>query len=337
MTIFGWDGSNFDLNRDADGMINMRAIAADGITFVTHKATEGTRTIHLNFRQVMNDAREAGIKYLGAYMVPRTPGNGGNGSISAQVDYFLGYVIGSVPWWRDFPGWFWQVDTEHWSNQNGVYDAVSPATGVEACRLLRERAPRQIFHYAPRWSYGDTIPGDEPLWASSYVTGSGPYRSLYPGDDSGRWVAYSGRRPSILQYSSHAIIGENATCDANAFSGTLAEWHELITGKDLDDMTPEQDERLKWLDGRIASIADGQDTYVDPAGRGHQNVLVAELHEIKGAIAALTARPPGVFTAEQVADLGAMIVDHPDTPLGPADQPAIVAAIDAYVRSRLGV
>lgn len=331
MTIFGWDASNFDLDRDPDGAISMRAVAADGITFVTHKATEGTRTIHSNFKRVMIDSRAAGIEYLGAYMVPRTPGNSGHGSIGAQVDYFLGYATASVPWWRDFPGWFWQVDTERW----GTYDAVSPVHGAEACRLLRERTGRQVLHYAPRWAYGDTVPGDDPLWASDYVAGSGPYRALYPGDQSTRWIRYSRRTPAILQYSSSAIIGEQSRCDANAFRGTLADWHRLITGKDPDDMAL-KDETIKG-----SSTPGGGDRTAD--------VLLLDIWRAitqgklsggplwpESPLAQLLGRAPASFTAAQIADLGAAIVDHSDTPLGPDDQPAIVAALDSYFRGKLG-
>jgi hypothetical protein len=47
MTIFGWDASDFDWPR---GPMNLNAAASDGITFFTHKATEGTGTVHAHKR-----------------------------------------------------------------------------------------------------------------------------------------------------------------------------------------------------------------------------------------------------------------------------------------------
>lgn len=214
MTIFGWDASDFDHDR---GPMDMAAARADGIDFYTHKATEGTSTKH-HPGPSLAAARDAGIPFLGCYIVPRS-----GPSVSSQVDYFLSWVDSQAPWWRTFPGWFWQVDTEHWS-----YDKVSPQRGHEVAQLLRQRTGKTAIHYAPRWSYGNSVPLGEPLWASSYVNGPGHYRNLYPGDGSTRWGAYSGRAPVILQYSSSATIGRQPTCDANAFRGTVADFAQLI-------------------------------------------------------------------------------------------------------------
>jgi hypothetical protein len=83
--------------------------------------------------------------------------------------------------------------------------------------------------YAPKWCYGDALVGlSWPLWASSYVSGTGGFRALYPGDDSTRWAAYSGQTPAILQYSSSATIGGQTTSDANAYRGTLQELTTLV-------------------------------------------------------------------------------------------------------------
>jgi hypothetical protein len=117
------------------------------------------------------------------------------------------------------------MDTEKWS-----YDNVSASIGHQAAQLIKQRTGKTVIHYAPKWAYGDAVPGGEPLWASAYVAGSGPYRALYPGDGSSRWGAYSGRAPAILQYSSNARIGSQNTCDANAFRGTEEDFRKLIGG-----------------------------------------------------------------------------------------------------------
>jgi len=220
MTIFGWDASDFDHDR---GPMDMAAARAAGIDFYTHKATEGTGVKH-HPGPSLAAAKAAGIPFLGCYMVPRTPGP----SVEKQVDYFLTWVGLEVPWWRTFPGWFWQMDTEHWG-----YDNVPASVGHQAAQLLAQRTGKTVLHYAPKWAYGDSVPAGEPLWASAYVTGSGHFRQLYPGDTSSRWAAYSGRAPAILQYTSSAVIGRQAVCDANAFRGTVADFARLIGASHL--------------------------------------------------------------------------------------------------------
>jgi hypothetical protein len=214
-TLYGWDASDFDHDR---GPMDMAAAAKAGIAFFTHKYTESTSTKH-HPQAAMNGARAAGIPFLGAYAVPRTPGP----SIASQAAYLIAYADQVTPWWRTFPGWFWQVDTEHWS-----YDKVSAATGAAMCAELRKRTGKQTIHYAPQWAYGNTVPGPDPLWASSYVSGSGDFKTLAAKITSGKWAAYSGRTPAILQYSSSATIGRQPTCDANLFRGSTADFARLI-------------------------------------------------------------------------------------------------------------
>src|SRR6266498_1074644 len=235
MALYGWDCSDFDWSR---GPVDLVAARRDGIDFFTHKGTEGTRFIHGHCGEALTRARDAGIPFLGAYMVPRTPGNGSNGTIPEQVAYFLYHVTRMVPWWPLHPDWFWQMDTEHWYTSDGVlYDAVSPAIGSIACGLLADQTGRKVLHYAPRWSYGDDVPGDEPLWTSVYPAADNlHFKERYAeihGDNGIGWASYSGRTPAIWQYvGSKAIIGSQPGCDANAFRGTIADFRTLIGGKD---------------------------------------------------------------------------------------------------------
>ncbi|NJC70875.1 hypothetical protein HC031_14290 [Planosporangium thailandense] len=220
--------------------MDVDAAVRDGITFFTHKATEGTTIRHVHYGEALNRARAAGMPLMGAYMVVRTPGNNGHGAVPAQVDYALAYLDSQTPWWRTTPEFFIQVDTEHWG-----YDDVAPQYGVTACSLLRARTGKWVVLYAPRWAYGDGIPGNDPLWASSYGANPAvPYRQAYPGDGSSGWASYSGRTPTILQYGSRLTIGTQPYCDADAFRGTVAQMRALITGVDMDAV---QNYRLKLL------------------------------------------------------------------------------------------
>ena len=249
-TIFGWDASDFDWDR---GPMDLAAARAAGIDFFTHKATEATSTRHKHYGEALNRARAAGIPFLGAYHVVRS-----SPSVANQVDYLLKYANEVTSWWPEHPGWFWQCDLEKWS-----YDSVPPARGVDFCVALAKKTNRAVLLYAPKWAYADSIGGQAPLWASSYVSGAGQFKALYPGNASSRWGAYSGRTPVILQYSSSATIGRQPTCDANAFRGTIAEFAALI-GAGTD---------------HVEGIVSDYDPYGAPASVGNREpgVLSADL------------------------------------------------------------
>lgn len=218
MTVYGWDASDFDWDR---GPMDLVAAKNAGVQFFTHKATESTNVKHVHYGEALNRAKSAGIEFLGAYIVPRS-----GPSVDAQVDYYLNYVNLKTPWWKDFPGFFFQIDTEKWS-----YDNVSPVRGSDVCKEIAARTGRRVVHYAPKWAYGNTIPQPEPLWASSYGdNGVGTLQQKYPGDNSDRWVAYSGRTPVFLQFGSRIVIGKQGTCDGNAFRGSIADLRAFITG-----------------------------------------------------------------------------------------------------------
>lgn len=230
MTLFGWDASDYDWAR---GPMDIAAAQRDGITWFTHKATEGTTTQHRHLRDALNRGRAAGIEFLGAYHVVRTAP-----SASAQVGYFLAYLDAQVPWWREYPGFFLQVDLEKWP-----YDTVSAATGKVFAAELKRRSPKTVITYASRGQYGDSLAGIvTPLWNAAYGTNPvAGYRQAYPGDGSPRWAPYSGQTPIMLQYGSKTRIGSQTTCDANACRGTLEQLRTLI------------------ITGQITPITDGDD------------------------------------------------------------------------------
>ncbi|MBV1853379.1 hypothetical protein [Catellatospora tritici] len=225
-TLFGWDTSDYDHDR---GMrpSHVRAAAEEGIRFFTHKVTDGTKTIHNRAGGKLKAARDAGIPFLGAYAVPRTPGNNGHGGIIHQVEFAIAETTRQFPDWQDFPGWFWQVDLEHWD-----WDTVQPWCGVEMCKQLRELTGKTALLYAPHWSYGDSIAGADPLWASDYGPNRiGNFKDLYDARDgnTGRgWRKYSDRTPVIWQFGSRGIVGGQKTCDINAFRGTEDDFARMI-------------------------------------------------------------------------------------------------------------
>lgn len=220
--IFGWDLSHYDNPSIGDAV-------DEGFSFFTHKAGGDA-----------NDAEIAawwsGVKglstskaLLGAYWV-LYPGNG-----SAKADQFLARLDATCNGWRDRP-FILQADCEEWSGDPGT---VPSKADIKAfCDRLVARMPKlKPIVYAPEWVYGDKLSGlGYPLWASSYVSGSGFASQLYPGDDSSKWHVYSGQTPAILQFTSSAKIAGQTTCDANAYRGTLAQLTALVAPGWAEDM-----------------------------------------------------------------------------------------------------
>lgn len=229
MTIFGWDLSHYD------GPDSRRAVA-EGFSFFTHKAGGDKDDAEIAaWWTLMRPYR--GQVLLGAYWV-LYPGNP-----SARADAFLARLDSSCPGWRDGP-FVLQVDCEIW----GGDASTKPGKGdIKAfCDRLRARMPRLMpIVYAPKWAYGDSLSGlGYPLWASSYVSGSGAASKLYPGDGSSRWGAYSGQTPAVLQFSSSATIAGQTTCDANAYRGTLDQLTALVAPGWMEDDMPSVDDLL---------------------------------------------------------------------------------------------
>jgi hypothetical protein len=96
--------------------------------------------------------------------------------------------------------------------------------------------PPAILAYAPHWVYGSAVTGlKAPWWASSYVSGSGNYHSLYPGNGSTRWDQVPGHPATILQYTDAASYpGAASGVDGNGARGvsTAAELQQLLLGGD---------------------------------------------------------------------------------------------------------
>src|SRR6185369_6311028 len=206
-TTFGWDTSNYD------DPITVR----DGIDFFTHKCAEGHNFYKdPEYKASLNNARSLGIPVLGAYFVNHP------GSVDDQVTWFLNIVNAETPWWRDVP-WMFQIDAEKFSYMsrkpsvpeiNAFGDALVQKSGC---------SPKSVIAYAPSWLYSlaELSAIRYANWASNY--GSNPavhYPQAYPGNTSVRW------NPSwalFLQYGSNTIIGNQTTCDANAYRGTVAQ------------------------------------------------------------------------------------------------------------------
>jgi hypothetical protein len=215
MTTFGWDASHYDAP----------PTARDGIDFYTHKITDGNRYYEdPEYQASLDAARGLGIPILGSYHVLH-----GGVSIGAQAGWWLERVTALTPWWQSFPLWIWQIDAEQFDYLNTPTIAEVNALGDEIVRRTG-CPPARILAYAPPWLYGQQLTGlHYRLWSSNYGNNpEGPYRTIYPGDNSARWSAPV--EPLILQYGSGATIAGQTTCDANAFRGSLDQLKQALGG-----------------------------------------------------------------------------------------------------------
>jgi GH25 family lysozyme M1 (1,4-beta-N-acetylmuramidase) len=221
VTIFLWDASHYD------GKLNTTILAkahGQGIVGFTHKLGEGVGNPDPTAATALAAARDVGIPVIGGYWF-----NHGTNRPGDEVAAFIAEANRHEPWWKEFPGWFWQADLER--SPTGL---PSPAWAKEFCDRLRDQTGKTVIAYASHGMYGDTLTGlGHPLWNANYPSSrQAPFRDLYPGDSYSGWTAYSGQTPTLCQYTSSAAIAGLTTCDANAFRGSIDELLTLI-GADM--------------------------------------------------------------------------------------------------------
>lgn len=220
--VWGWDASNNDWNPQR-GPMDLVSAQRDGISFFTHKATEGSTFKDPYFKQALERARAAGIPVLGCYHY-LWPDN-----IEEQVNVWMDYVESQTPWWKEVP-WIWQIDAE----KDGVPRPPTPDEISRAVAMVKRRMEIQgtrgyVIVYAPRWLYENSLGAGYDVWNSYYVGSGSPrrFKDQYQGvgDYSAGWDSMSGRTPRILQFASDGVVGRQNTCDVNKFNGDL---HQLI-------------------------------------------------------------------------------------------------------------
>jgi hypothetical protein len=244
MAVYLWDASHYD------GTLSKTILArahGEGIVGFTHKLGEGIHNVDPLAQTALAAARSVGIRVIGGYWF-----NHGNDRPADEVAAFIAEANRHEPWWREFPGWFWQADLER--SPTGL---PSPAWAKEFCDRLRDATGRVVIAYASHGMYGDTLHGlGHPLWNANYPSSrKAGFKALYPGDGYSGWAKYSGQTPVLCQYTSSATIAGLTTCDANAFRGTLTELLALIGADMTVDITPASAGVLLGTDGYITNFA----------------------------------------------------------------------------------
>ncbi|MFC5922650.1 hypothetical protein [Micromonospora vulcania] len=289
MTLYGWDTSDYDVGR---GLTRARVAAASGlgIDFLTSKGTEQSPSNIFKSKScgwILAAGRDAGIPYLGMYVVVRS-----GVPAATQARTAIAYADAELPWWRTWPGFFWQVDLERWP-----YDSVAPAVGVQVGNELEARTTKSVLMYASKGQYGSSQLGHFPRWNANYPHNRDedfkPAYTRAGGDSGPGWQVYGtpSAMPRIWQYTSTARIGAQHTCDANAFRGTDTDFAVMIGattagGTDVQTVSIVTIYRgfTVTADGAFHAIrwSDGNAAYRITAGGliGHQSKIeLVGLHE----------------------------------------------------------
>lgn len=304
MTVFLRDMSDYDSNEDMIGYVG-----------VTHKATEGTTITHVQYGPRLNRYRTQGVQILGAYHVLRTPGSGGSGSLSSQLDFWLSTLDKATPWWRTHPHFILQIDLEKWP-----YDSVSSTTGLLFARMLvNSGVPGWKVTYASREQYGNSLTGiATSLWNAAY------YGSTYPGDNASDWAQYSGKTPVLWQYT-------NVPFDKNAFRGSLGDLLSLIGAAMTSPLTPTEQAQLYNISQILNAVATLQrDT--NTAWGNNLNAIADTLVPAGGVLGdlgeVLSAKPGStVPLLKIIEDIRTAVTTGLPVTLSDADRAALVAAV----------
>jgi len=300
VTIFGWDMSHYDAP-------SIGTAIGEGIAFITHKA--GGDALDTELAAWWSGVRglpESVV--LGAYWVLYP------GSPAAKADAFLSRLDVECPGWRDRDAFLVQIDAEKWNND--------PATkpGIAECNAFADRivfvtgGKYTPVGYLPEWVYGTVKGFRYPIWASSYVGGSGRFKALYPGDSSIHWASY-GKPVSILQYSSSATIGGQSTSDANAFRGTLEQLKALVTPGDNMDETSIAQAVASKLNGDFNNPATGLGKFFTAYRSGIVADVTKALNLMQAALAAAVAAVGVELTPDQLTALSAELAGQLGGPL----------------------
>ena len=226
-TIYG-----VDVSEHQDGM-SLKQAAREGIDFAIIRTTDGTYRDRC-YRSHLEDAESAGM-LTAAYHYLRNPSEGT--SVAQQVQASL-EVMGDMkrPMWID-------VET----------NAGLHVGHIRTCKAEFERRGVRVigcYSYVPYWE--GRISPSEPdshefgaFWVAAYgANPRGKPHEIYPGDHHRQWNHPLGnQKPAIWQFGSNALVAGHVV-DINAFRGTRAELEALFTGKQEQELSMSDIQRI---------------------------------------------------------------------------------------------
>lgn len=300
MTIHGTDTSNHDVARNGGRTLDYAAMRRAGIQFGWHKTSDGLNYYADPTAPAALPAMRAALGLWGGYHVLW-----GNRSIAGQLDWFGSILDRIAPGWRSDPRFVAVWDCEPFGyNVKPSIDQVN-----EAYDYWLRVTGRVSLGYCPPWVYGADLGRlKAPLISSNYGSNAKvAYWQAYPGDGSPRWQATPKRRADILQYGSNTIQGPHATCDADAYVGTLDQLISLVGGQ-TDMAVDELNRNAHNADWGVTAILGGRRpaTFLDRDGTEFE--VPNALHDKLDAIlAALSGGVGAGMTAEQFEALAARL------------------------------
>ena len=219
-TLFG-----VDVSEHQDGM-SLKQAKLEGIEFAIIRTTDGTHKDRC-YRSHLEDAEGAGM-LTAAYHYLRNPAEGT--TIQQQVQAALD-VMGD----KKRPMW---IDVE---TNAGLH-----VDHIRACKAEFERRGVRVigaYSYVPYWE-GRIAPGEPDshefgaFWVAAYGTNpAGKPHDIYPGDNHRQWNHPLGnQKPALWQYGSNAQVA-GYSVDINAFRGSRAELEALFTGKQEEELS----------------------------------------------------------------------------------------------------
>ncbi|QXN95956.1 glycoside hydrolase family 25 protein [Nocardia iowensis] len=196
MTEFGIDISNHQ------GEFDFARAAAEGMTYATHKISEGTWQDPYWPRA--REQMPTHFQYWGGYVYCRLDTHP-----DTEADALTSYADTTVPI---------QIDYEDLTGTPSLADLLARVEAITA------RGFELLPIYLPRWYWRDNMGCPDlsglpvPIWNSHYVTGTATPAQLYPGDNHPGWEPMGGKDIAILQFSSTAAIS-GQLIDVNAIRG----------------------------------------------------------------------------------------------------------------------
>ncbi|WP_239476500.1 peptidoglycan DD-metalloendopeptidase family protein [Nocardia arizonensis] len=233
MPEYGIDVSNHQ------GKFDFARAAAEGMSFVTHKVSQGTWQDPQwpRAREQMGEFFEfwGGYLYCDLHTHP-----------DIEADALARFADTSIPI---------QIDYEDLRGFPSIGDLWARVNAITA------RGFSLLPIYLPRWYWRDLMGSPDlsgfpvPLWNSSYVPGLGTPDRLYPGDGHRGWEPFGGKEVAILQFSDRAAIG-GQLIDVNAIRGGRDTVAALFGRNDmqLTDIVINKDGNPVTLADLLASI-----------------------------------------------------------------------------------